>query len=418
MEAIKTPRNKDDFAGFCFIKSNFLSRMCYIKCDSKQIPPYRRQTMLTVDKIDTSNKKQVNQFVQFHYDLYKDCPQWVPPFYADIKLMLNRQKHPFYEHSDADFFLAMDEGKIVGRLAMLENKPYNQYHSTHQASFYLFDSIDSQDVTNKLFEHGSDWARKRGLDKIVGPKGFGPFDGYGIQVEGMEHRQMMTMMNYNYAYYQRLMETTGFEKVVDFVSCYMGGDFKLPEKVHELARRVVERGTFEVVKFKSKKELTRWAWRLGQAYNKAFVNNWEYYPLTEREVKAAMDNLMPVLDHRLVKLILHKNEVVGFLLAFPDISAALQRQCGRITPWGILDILGEMKRTDWVSFNGVGVLPEFHGRGGNGLMYSEMENTIRGFHFKHAEMTQMADTAVQVRKDIVTLGAKIYKSHRIFQKTL
>jgi GNAT superfamily N-acetyltransferase len=374
--------------------------------------------MLTVEKIDTSNKKQVNQFVQFHYDLYKGCPQWVPPFFSDIKLMLNREKHPFYEHSDADFFIAQDGGKTVGRLAMLENKSFNKYHNTHQASFYLFDSIDSQDVTSKLFERGFDWARQRGLDRVVGPKGFGPFDGYGIQVEGIENRQMMTMMNYNFAYYKTLVENIGFEKEVDFVSCYMGGEFKLPEKVHELARRVVERGTFEVVKFANKKELTRWAWRLGQAYNKSFINNWEYYPLTEREVKTTMDNIMVVLDYRLVKLILHEGEVVGFLLAFPDISAALQRHSGRITPWGIVDIMGEMKRTDWVSFNGVGVLPEFKGRGGNGLLYSEMEKTIKTFNFKHAEMTQMADTAVEVRKDMVNLGAKIYKAHRIFNKAL
>ena len=109
---------------------------------------------------------------------------------------------------------------------------------------------------------------------------------------------------------------------------------------------------------------------------------------------------------------------MGFLLAFPDVSAALQRGKGRITPWGIVDIMMEMKRTKWVSLNGVGVLPEYHGRGGNALMYAEMEKTIKDYGFIHAEQTQMADTAVQVRKDMITIGAEIYKRHRVYHKDI
>jgi hypothetical protein len=375
--------------------------------------------MVQIEKIDTASKRQVNQFVQFHYDLYQGCPQWVPPFYADIKLMLNKQKHPFYEHSDADFFVAKLDGKIVGRVGAIENKAFNKYHNTRQASFYLFDTIDNQEVVNALFEQVSDWAKKRNLEKIVGPKGFGAFDGYGIQVQGNDLRQMMTMMNYNYPYYGKLMEGAGFEKEVDFVSCYISKDsFSLPDKAYEISKRIQERGAFQIKKFKNKKELVSWGSKVGEAYNNTFVNNWEYYPLTEREVKLLIDNLMMVADPRLVKLILYKEKLVGFLLAFPDISAALQRQHGRITPWGIIDILLEMKRTKWVAINGAGVLPEFHGRGGNVLLYTEMEKTIKDFRFEDAELTQMADTAVMIRRDIDAIGAKIYKSHRIYHKAI
>ena len=375
--------------------------------------------MVTVEKIDTRNKKQVNEFVMFPFGLYKDVPQWVPPFISDIKMMLNRDKHPFYEHSDADFFVARRNGEIVGRLAMLENKPFNQYHQKHDGEFYLFESVDDQEVANALFERGFEWAHQRNLNNIVGPKGFSPFDGYGIQVEGAEHRCMMTMMNYNLPYIPRMVEAIGFEKEVDFVSCYMHRDkFALPEKVHMIADKVREKGTFTVKKFKNKAELTQWADRIGKAYNKTFVNNWEYYPLTENEVKFAMDGVMAVAVPDLMKVILFKDEVVGFLLAFPDVSAALQRQKGRITPWGLVDIMLDLKRTNWVSLNGVGILPEFHGRGGNALLYSEMERTIKESRFVHAEQTQMADTAVQVRKDMISLGAEIYKVHRVYHKAI
>lgn len=376
--------------------------------------------MLTVETVDTSSKNHVDEFVRFPFRLYQNCPQWVPPIIADMKSMLNRQNHPFYEHSDGDFFIARRGDEIVGRVSILENRPFNRYHETKKAQFYHFDSVDDQEVCDALFERVFEWAKSRGLNEVLGPKGLSAFDGYGIQVEGFEHRQMMTMMNYNWQYYQELVEKFGFEKELDFVSCYIDPKtFRMPEKVHEISRRVQERGTFRVKNFKSKRELMQWAYKIGKAYNDTFVNNWEYYPLSEREIEYVRDNILAFADHRLIKLITYKEEtVVGFLLGFPDVSAALQRHGGRLTPWAMVDLLLEMKRTKWISLNGAGVLPEYQGRGGNALLYTEMEKTLRGSHFEHAEQTQMADTAVQVRRDMVNIGAKIYKVHRIFHKAV
>ncbi len=375
--------------------------------------------MVDIVQVNTSIKSQVNQFVQFHYDLYKGCAQWVPPFYVDIKLMLNRNKHPYYEHSDADFFMALDAGKVVGRIAAMENKAFNKYHDTKKMQFYLFDCINDPVVAKKLIDRCLEWGHKRGLLEIVGPKGFGSFDGYGIQVMGFEHRQMMTMMNYNYPYYAELLEGMGFNKVLDFVSCYIPYEkFNLPEQVVEIAKKVEAKGKFWVKKFENKAELKKWAWRIGEAYNLSFINNWEYYPLTRSEVKLLLDNLLIVANPKLIKLIMYKEQIIGFLFAFPDVSAALQRQGGKITPWGILDIMLEMKKTKWVSLNGVGVLPEYQGRGGNALLYYEMSKTIKEFGFIHAEQTQMADTATQVRKDMIKVGAEIYKAHRIYTKQI
>jgi GNAT superfamily N-acetyltransferase len=375
--------------------------------------------MIRTEQIDITSKSQVNEFVMFPFSLYKECPQWVPPFISDIKVMLDPQKHPFYEHSEADFFVAKDNGKIVGRIAALENKPYNKYHDTKQVVFYLLECIDDQDAAKALFERVYDWGKKRGLNALVGQKGFSGFDGYGIQVEGFEHRQMMTMMNYNLPYLPKFLENLGFEKEVDFVSCYMNRNtFKLPEKAKIIAEKVKERGVLKIKSFQTKSELKKWAWKIGQAYNNCFVNNWEYYPLTEREVKFAVDSVITVADQHLIKLITYKDDVIGFIFVFPDISAALQRQRGRLTPWGLADFLLEMRKTKWVAFNGVGVLPEFHGRGGNALLYSEMVDTIQNYRFEHAEQTQMADTAVQVRKDMVTIGAQIYKRHRVYRHAI
>ncbi|NMC85948.1 MAG: hypothetical protein GYA58_11740 [Anaerolineaceae bacterium] len=376
--------------------------------------------MFKIEKIDTSNKKQVDEFVQFQYDLYKGTPQFCPPFRGDIKLMLNRDKHPFYEHSIADFFVVRDEnGKIVGRIAAMMNKLFNEYHKVKKAQFYLFECIDNQEVANMLFQAVFDWAHEHELNEVVGPKGFSAFDGYGILVEGFEHHQMMTMMNYNFPYYAKLLENLGFTKEVDFVSCYIYKDkFVLPEKVRKASELVQKRGSFKVLQFKNKREMMKHAWEIGEAYNKTFVNNWEYYPLTKGEVKLLLDNLLVVADPKLIKLITHNDEIVGFLFAFPDITSALQRHDGKITPLGVLDMMRELKKTKWVSVNGAGVLPEYHGLGGNAIMYAEMEKTIKEFHFDHCEMTQVAETAAQMRKDLINLGGQPYKNHRIFHKTI
>jgi GNAT superfamily N-acetyltransferase len=376
--------------------------------------------MLTIEKVDTDNKKQVKKFVEFYYDLYQGCPQWVPPLFVDAYLPLNRKKHPFFEHSEADFFLARQDGRVLGRICAAENKLFNEYHGTKKAQFYFFDTINDLDVAQALFEAAFDWARQRGLDTMIGPKGLSPFDGYGIQVEGFEHRQMMTMMNYNYDYYPKLVEALGFEKEVDFVSCYLPADaFRIPERVERIAQWSLKRGNLWVKKFKSKKELVSWAQKIGRTYNKTFIKNWEYYPFTQGDVDYAVQNVFMVADYRLIKLIMHEDDIVGFLFAFPDASAALQRAKGHLFPFGIVDLMLEMKRTKTVSGNGMGILPEFQGTGGNALLYYEMGKTIlEVYDFKFVEMTQVAETTRQMRADLKNLNGVEYKNHRVFRKAI
>jgi hypothetical protein len=144
------------------------------------------------------------------------------------------------------------------------------------------------------------------------------------------------------------------------------------------------------------------------------VDNWEYYPLTEDEIDYVIREVFTIADPRLIKIITHGDEPVGFLFAFPDVSAAIQRNKGRLFPFGLIDLLIELRRTRWVALNGAGVLPAFHGRGGNALLYSEMEKTIQEFGFRHADLTQIAESAVQMRHDLESVGGVPYKNHRVF----
>ncbi|HWS22857.1 MAG TPA: GNAT family N-acetyltransferase [Anaerolineales bacterium] len=376
--------------------------------------------MLIIQKIDKDNKKQVNQFIQIPFDMYKNCEQWVPPILIDAYAQLNPKKHPFYEHSEADFFIALMDNKPVGRIGVFENRHFNEYHQTKEADFYFFDSIDNQEVADALFNTAEDWAINRGLTSMVGPKGMGPLDGYGILIFGHEHRQTMNMLNYNYPYYQKLVENHGYHKEVDFVSCFLPADqFKIPDRVAHIAERALERGELEIKPFKNKREMLEWAPRIGEAYNRSFVHNWEYFPFTPREIDFVVESIMTVADHRLIKIITHAEEVVGFLFAFPDISAAMKRANGKIFPFGLIDMILEMRRTKTVAVNGIGILPKFQGHGGNAILYTEMGKTLESFNqFNHVEMSQVAETTEQMRADLKNLNGVEYKNHRVYRRNL
>ncbi|MEO5887694.1 MAG: hypothetical protein ABIQ77_08530 [Anaerolineales bacterium] len=376
--------------------------------------------MLIIEEVHTDNKGQVKRFVELPYKLYRDCPQWVPPLYVDAYMVLNRSKHPFHEHSNVDFFLAVRDGRDVGRIAAIENKPFNKYHGVKKANFYFFECENDSEAVGALFDRVDAWSKARELSAVVGPKGLGPLDGYGLLVFGFEQRQTMTMLNYNYPYYQQLIEAQGFTKEVDFVSCYLPADkFQIPERVEKIAERVMQRGGLQAKKFGSKGQLRAWAPRIGKAYNEAFVNNWEYYPLTQREIDFVVQNIMTIADHRLIKIITHGEDVVGFLFAFHDVSAALQRAHGRLFPLGLIDILLELKRTNTVAVNGMGILPRHQGHGGNAILYSEMGRTLFDFkQFTHIEMTQVAETTEQMRADLKNLNGVEYKNHRVYRKLI
>ncbi len=375
--------------------------------------------MIRVDPIDPDARPQAARFVDFAYRHYADHPLWVPPPRREAALILNRRKHPFYERSEAAFFVAVREGRDAGRLAVLDNRAFNAHHGTAEANFYSFECEDDVACAAALLDRAAEWARGRGLTRLVGPKGFSAFDGYGILVDGFDHRPMMTMTNYNLPYYGPLLERIGLTKVIDFVSFRLRADtFVMPERVRQAAERARREGGLRTMTVPGRRALFKVARAIGRAYNAAFADNWEYYPLSEREIDFLVQQLVLFANPRLLKLIAHGEEIAGFLLAFPDVSAALQRARGRLTPWTVADLLLETRRTRWLSLNGAGILPAYQGRGGNALLYTEMEQTMKASRYVHADLPQVADTAVRMRRDLTGLGAVPYKTHRIYARDL
>ena len=371
---------------------------------------------LSIHKIDTASRREVDRFVLLPWPIYRDTPQWVPPFVDDTRLMLNRQKYPYYQHSDADFFLAVRDGRDVGRIAVLENRHYNQHWGSQTAFFNLFDAFDDAEAAAALFAEIEQWARARGLKKIVGAKGFLQGDGIGVLVEGFEHHPAVGIP-YNHAYYGALIESAGFARQRDFMSAYLPGETILPERVHQIADKMMARRGFTIKTFADKKELTAWIPRIVQLYNDTFIENWEFNPITAAEGKVIGDRLLQIADPKLIKLVMKGDDIAGFLFGYPDISEGIRRADGRIWPLGWFHLLRDMKRTKWINLNGAGILAPYRGLGVNAILYVEMERTIRGGGFAHADIVQMEESVLTL-EDTKTMGGQIYKRHRIYEKHL
>ena len=374
---------------------------------------------MRIRKLDTRLPRDVRSFINFPFELYRDCPQWVPPLVADIKTALNREKHPFYRHSEADFLIAESESQVLGRIVVFESRPYNDFHGTKAAFFHFFEVIDDIEVSRAILNAAFEWARKHGLDAIWGPTGLSRSDGRGMLVEGFEHRPALGIP-YNFAYYDAFVKGSGFEKSHDYLSGYFSADYELPQRFYDIAERVKVRRGYRIRSFTSKKELRQLGPALLNIYNDAFVQVWGYYPVGLEDVQAMIDRLIPIADPRLIKLVMKGDEAIGFVFAFPDVSEAIQRAKGRLWPFGWIHLMLEPRRTKWVSFNGVGVLPKYQGVGANAVLYAELAKTFASndFQFEHGDYAQVAETNLESLGDANILGMPMYKRHRVYRKTL
>ncbi|MBC8504259.1 MAG: hypothetical protein ISR58_14210 [Anaerolineales bacterium] len=372
---------------------------------------------MQVRQIDTSNPGDVRKFIRFPSTLYKGNPYWVPTMEGEMKAALNPKAHPFYQHSQAAFFVAESDKKVFGRLAVLDNKRYRQTPKKSATGlFYYFEVVEDIKVAEALFETGIHWAKEQGIDTLTGPKGLAQGDSIGILAEGFDFMPAMGIA-YNMAYYPDFMERLGFEKESDLLSGYLRADeYQLPERVHQLAEKIKKRRGFHVKQFSTKDELRLWIPKVREVYNQAFATVPEFVPITEDEVWLIADKILSIADPRLLKLVFKGEDLVGFLFAYPNICKGLQKTNGRLWPFGWLHLVREFKRTKAVDINGIGLLPEHQGLGATAILYTELEKTVRDFNFEYADLVQINETNMKSFGEASNLGANWHKRHRIYAK--
>ncbi len=368
--------------------------------------------------IKSTERGLQKQFVRLPFEIYKNIAQWVPALEGETQKYFDRKRNPFYNHSDAEFILAMDaQGNAIGRLAVLENTRYNDFNKEKTSHFTYFECVNDSLVARRLFESGFQWARERGMTRVMGPKGFTALDGLGMLVKGFEHRPAFGIP-YNPAYYPQMLESLGFKTKNDIVSGHMYSVQQFPEKIHELSRLIQQKKGLRVARFKHRRDLLALVPKLKDLYNGALQGTEGNVPLTDEEARTMADQILWFADPKFIKILMKDEDPVGFLFAYPDISAAVQRQKGRIFPFGWIDIFKEMGRTKWVNINGAGIVEQYRGMGGTAILFSEMYKSITEGRFEHAELVQIGLENDRMQNELSNLGVDFYKVHRMYEKDL
>lgn len=371
-----------------------------------------------VKRVEGSKSKYFDRFYLLPSRIHAGNENWVPWFRGDIKELVDK-KHPLFEHTSGEFLVATRNDRVLGRIFVFENGRYNETHDMKSAHFYFFDSVDDREVADRLFQAAVDWAKGRDLELLLGPMGLGGVTGGGLLIEGYERRAAMTMMMYNPPYYRKLIEDFGFEKYIDNYSFYLPAMARLPSDLREPVDALLRKGKYRILEFPSKKDLAKVADEVGEVFIATLGDHAGNYVLSEKEVARLKKNLIQLANPELIKVVAHEQKVVGFLLGFHDLSAAIQKSKGRLNPLSLYRLMREYKKSDWLLINGLGILPEHQGSGANLLLYAEVENILLKYtQFKHIEMVQIQETTAKMLSNVETLRGESRKIHRMYQMPL
>ena len=372
--------------------------------------------MVAIRKLDVRNPQDVRDWIALPYRIYQDAPMWVPQLMKDARFQLDRQKNPFYLYGHADFFLAEKDGTGVGRIAVLENRRINNWRKERTAFFYLFETIDSFEVAEALFETAFGWAQRRGLNRLVGPKGFLTIDSVGMLAQGFERFPAMGMP-WNFPYYNEFMERLGFEKETDYMSGWIPIDYPVPDRIFRIAEISQKRYGYYTVSYHSKKDLIPVVKNVIDTYNQSFTQNWEFAPISDSEATVLAHKILSVIDDPTLPQIAWKDDVaVGFILAYPDINRAIQQTRGRLWPMGWWRLTRAFKQTKWFDLNGVGILPQHRGRGVDAVLIASLWQAVHKSprNYQFAELCQINEKNRPMQQEMAAFGVSFDKRHRIY----
>jgi GNAT superfamily N-acetyltransferase len=369
---------------------------------------------IEVRKVET--RSDLRKFIRFPWSVYKNDPHWVPPLIMEMKDKLNRRKHPFFEHGEADYFLAWRGGKIVGRIAAILDPNHNQAHNEKTAFFGLYESFDDLETARALIGTAEAWGRERGMDRLRGPMNLSMNDECAFLLEGFD-AQPVVMMPYNPRYYLDLMQKCGLVKAKDLYAFLKGRERKLSPQTEELLERLRKSGqfTFRAV---TKKSLEKDALNIAAIYNAGWRKNWGFVPWTDREMEHMVKNLGQFADLDLVLFAEREGRVVGFSGAFPDFNQVFIKMNGRLFPFGFLKFLIGRRKITGVRAMVFGVVPEYMHTGLAYLLYDEFEKAIIRKGYYWCELSWQLEDNKAINLFAASLGASLYRKYRIYEKPI
>lgn len=374
---------------------------------------------MSVEIKKVTTKSELKCFIRFNYEFYKDNPYSVPDLYDDMLNTFSPKKNAAFEFCEADYFLALRDGKIVGRVAAIINRRANETWNRKTVRFGWIDFIDDMEVSTALIDTVKQWGKERGMTEIEGPLGFTDMDAEGMLVEGFDQLSTMATI-YNYPYYPQHMERLGLSKSADWVEMKIYVPDAIPEKHRRISDIIAKRYNLHTRKLKSKKEVRQSgvAHDIFRLINDAYTPLFGYSRMTERQIDQYVKMYVPVLDLRMVSIVENEqNEIVAVGISMASLSRALQKAKGRLLPFGWYHLLKALmwKRPKVLDLLLVAVRPDYQGKGVNALLFTDLIPVYKELGFEYAESNPELEMNEKVQNQWQYFKTEQHKRRRCFK---
>ena len=365
--------------------------------------------------------RDLKRFIDLPYRLHARDPVWVPPLRRDVKLLLSRAKNPFFEHGEAEYFLAERDGVVVGRIAAISNRLHNETHADRVGFFGFFESIDDQAVADALLEAAAAWCRQHGHDVLRGPASFSVNDECGLLVDGFDKPPTL-MMPHNPRYYIPLIERAGFAKAKD-LWVYQGGTEEhyvpVPERLARGTELIRQRQGI-TLRSLNMKDFQGEVERIKELYNGAWEKNWGFVPMTDHEIDHLAEQFKPVVIPEMVPMAEKDGKLIGFGIALPDLNVVFRRhRSGRLFPM-ILDLLWslKMKRIRRARILLLGVHPEYRGKGIDAMLYHWIWTRSGERRIYWGEAGWILEDNPAMNAGLEKMTFRVYKTYRLYDRSI
>jgi hypothetical protein len=378
--------------------------------------------MASVSIRPVRSRRELKRFVKVPFRLHRESEQWVPPLVFERMQFLDRKKNPWFEHGEAEYFLAERDGEAVGRITAHVDSRWDEYQGGRDAMFGFFEAEENPEVVRALFDAATGWAVARGRERLLGPMDFTTNDEIGILIEGFERRPMI-LEPWHPPYYQRLIEAEGFGKAMDVLMWELRmGELKEGEKfdpsIHEAAEKAL-RDEGIVIRNMRKRDMAAEVRRFMDVYNEAWGDNWGFVPITDAEVEFQAKNLKQVLDEEWTFMAEKDGEVVGAALTLPDINRVMMKLNGRLLPFGWAKFLLGKRKIDRLRVFALGVKHDYRHTGvAAGLYLEHIKMAAKPDKINWGEMGWILETNKPMNRAMEGMGGKIVKKYRLYERSL
>ncbi len=366
--------------------------------------------------VRVSTKREVKEFVNMVFDLYKDDPNWVAPLIFDQMNFLNPEKNPYYRHSAVQLFLVRDGQKCVGRISAHTNRQHNAYHHDRVGFFGFFECIDHQEVAHILFKEASEWLVEQGCDSIRGPFNFSTNEECGLLIDGYDSSPFI-MMTHHLDYYPRLIEKEGLSKAKDLYAWLLRYD-KMPDFLDRIGKSIIAKEPSFTVRPLNKKKLKEEIETVFTIYQKAWEVNWGFVPMIRDEFDHLVKSLLPVVVPDLVYIAECEGKPIGFSVTLPNYNIILQKLKGHLFPFGIFKLLYYKNKIKSLRVLAMGVVGEYQTRGIDSLFYYYSWKKGLELGYNCGEFSWVLEDNTSMNRIAKHLGAHIHKTYRIYEKSI